>query len=166
MRGGMDRRSSGVSARAEHGRPSERNAFGCGRARLRDRPAATSAGRNTQARFSLSIRGSVVTTWDVPRALGGTSILTDQASGEPCVERWVEGAGKQAMTFSLRTAVKTDPYSGLPSPLRFKLPWHANRQGTIVIEFKSLTLRGSEHDSPLVGTGETAELAGSAEFCQ
>jgi hypothetical protein len=94
--------------------------------------------RTKEHRFTLVLRGSMVTTWSVPRAPFQDTTITDQ-TGQTCGRWWVEGAGRQEVTFSLRAPVSFGVGGTIPKPASFeRIPWHEDRQGKMVIEAESL----------------------------
>lgn len=134
--------------------------------------AAGAAGERVgrEHRFILVLRGSMVTTWSVPHAPFEDSALTDVRSGETCVRWWVGGEGRQEVTFGVRAPVRIRAGDGstIPAPTSFnKIPWRANRQGTILIETQPLRSCGGEYRQPIGGAdGDcgTREILGYLRF--
>jgi hypothetical protein len=103
-------------------------------------------------RFTLVLRGSMVTTWTLPHAPFQDSTITDPRSGETCVRWWVGGEGRQEVTFGVRAPVRMGSGSTLPTPTGFKkIPWRAERHGTMLIETQPLRSCGGEYRQPIGG---------------
>ena len=119
-------------------------------------------------RFTLVLRGSMVTTWTLPRAPFQDSTITDPRSGETCVRWWVGGEGRQEVTFGVRAPVRMGSGSTLPTPTGFKkIPWRAERHGTMLIETQPLRSCGGEYRQPIGGAeGDcgTREILGYIGF--
>jgi hypothetical protein len=134
--------------------------------------AATARGGSDAAtkehRWTLVLRGSMVTTWSVPRAPFQDSTITDVKTGQTCVRWWVEGDGRQEVTFSLRAPVSIGIGGSVPKPSSFdKVPWHEHRQGRMVVETEPLQSCGGPYRLDIGGVeGDcgTRELPGYLAF--
>ena len=132
------------------------------------RPRATDDRVVREYRFTLVLRGSMVTTWSIPHAPFQDSTITDARTGETCVRWWVGGEGRQEVAFSLRAPVQMRSQSTMPAPTRFqKIPWRAGRQGMILIETEPLRSCGGSYSQRIGGAAGdcgTREILGYVGF--
>lgn len=128
--------------------------------------AAADAHGAKEHRFALVFHGSMVTTWKVPRAPFQESIYV--GTGETCVRWWTEGEGRQEVSFTVRAPVRLTSSSPAPLPSGFrKIPWQADRRGTLVVETEPLSSCGGEFREVVGGAdGDcgTREVLGYAGF--